>query len=192
MNKIVFLIFLLFCVGCCDESMNEDKKQEERREAIKQEVLRQMQLNTEAKLLLTSPRKLRKMRVSDVEVTTRKISFAHFIFVGKASDETRKFESYDVIFAWERNPNEYIVTRLPMDKIKFQLHSEKMEPEIQFEFKPGWWDWSWSECKSEINECIGDHLIWATIILSESDWPREVNLPLNFKKSGGQDNEKSR
>lgn len=183
MYRIFVLCFvLLICAlstGCGDLNPTYGQEEKKRQAELRAERESYDQKCRRLEGLLTSPRKLRKMRVSGVEVTESQASFAHFIFVGRINGQSRRFEDYDVVFAWEREPSEYIISRLPMKMIKFQLHPEKREAEIQFSFDVhGWWS-GYGHCNDDINKCLNGDLLWATLNISEKDWPTEVSLPLN-------------
>jgi hypothetical protein len=149
-----------------------------RKEAYRQKIRRLEEA-------LTRPHRLRKMRVEAVRGRKTRASYATVIFAGRATSRSKEITDYDILFAWEREANEYIISRLPLGKVKFQLYKEKVEPKIQFTFDRGGFFYSTEGCYEKVQRCLGKRLEWATLHISEEDWPTEVSLPLNngdFKK----------
>lgn len=108
---------------------------------------------------------------------TEKNFEAHGSFFLLMGDIHAKSEEKIVVkFAWQMNDGIYAIGSLPLEKIRVRLSEKAASPTISFGFEPGYYP------------CFGNHNIemifqelvhYAVITCKESDWPINVQLPLN-------------
>lgn len=115
--------------------------------------------------------KLRKM-VERTETNPR-ISGTFFLIVGElnVSTTTRTL----VKFAWEMNDGIYALSSLPLEKIRVKLDEEATTPTIKFRWRP----WRMKNVTPQIQDLMDLYVLYAVLTVRESDWPVQVNLPLN-------------
>ena len=123
---------------------------------------------SQAEQILKGEHKLRKM-VERTE-TNSNISGGFFLFVGALSGGTTT--SMLVKFAWEMNDGTYALSSLPLEKIRIKLDEDITTPTIKFRWGP-------SNHPQTLQRLIDSNVLYAVITAKESDWPIQVNLPLN-------------
>ncbi len=126
------------------------------------------QLPSKTEQILQGDHKLRKM-VERTE-TNSHISGGFFLFVGALNGGTTT--NVSVKFAWEMNDGTYAISSLPIEKIRIKLDEKVATPTIKFR---------WGPCRNtrRTQHLMDDHVLYAVITAKESDWPVQVNLPLN-------------
>ncbi len=115
-----------------------------------------------AGITLAGDHQLRKM----VNIKSTDASGSFFLFVGSfAQHETLK-----VSFAWKLNDGTYAISTLPMDKIRVRIDNNITVPTIKFRWRSGYF--------REIQDMMDYKVIYAVITCKDSDWPQQINLPL--------------
>lgn len=153
-NKIATILVLLvglFAVGCSQSTPPPPSQAEQ---------------------ILKGEHKLRKM-AERTEVNSR-ISGSFFLFVGNVSGTTET--NISVKFAWEMNDGIYAISSLPLEKIRVKFDEKAETPTIKFRWRP----WRRHDT-AQVQTLMDDYVSYAVVIVRESDWPIQVNLPLNGK-----------
>lgn len=159
-----------------------------------------------------TPHQLRKMFVKAEEVTEKRpgkgrLSGGFFMFLGGISGnfeggtETR-YTATNVRFAWEIQDNAYVITTLPLEKIRIKLVDKVQSPTVSFtldelavnkEFGAQTENMYYDEGKRKVHEnlrrilanyydpheALAKYLAYATFTVRASDWPSDINLPVN-------------
>lgn len=164
----------------------------------------------EVKPFYETPHQLRKMFVQEEEVTIREpsrgsVSGGFFLFAGGISGDykegtTIKYQVTHVRFAWEIKDNTYIITTLPLEKIRIKLVEKSDAPTVSFfldEFmvnqkleqvrygKSGEAETQAIEDKLgrflrnyyNPHEAFAQYLEYAIFTVVDGDWPLNINLP---------------
>lgn len=125
---------------------------------------------SQAEQILNGEHMLRKM-AERMDVSSR-ISGSFFLFVGDLSGTTKT--TISVKFAWEMNDGTYALSSLPLEKIRVKLDKKATTPTIKFRWRP------YICCgTAQIQTLMDDYVSYAVVTVRESDWPVQVNLPLN-------------
>ena len=122
---------------------------------------------SQAEQILGGEHKLRKM--IERTGTNSNISGGFFLFAGALNGGTTT--NVLVKFAWEMNDGTYAISSLPLEKIRVKLDEKVATPTIKFR-------WG-SDNTSDVQHLMDQHVLYAVITARESDWPVQVNLPLN-------------
>ena len=165
----------------------------------------------EAKGFYETPHQLRKMFVQDQEVTVREpgrasLSGGFFLFIGEVSGKykegtTTKYQVTHVRFAWEIKDNTYIITTLPLEKVRIKLVGKAEVPTVSFfldEFKVNekfenlqYSSDTYETVKLRVednlsrilrnyynpHEALAQYLDYAVFTVGDGDWPKNINLP---------------
>lgn len=144
----------------------------------------------EIKEFYRSPHQIRKMFVKDVESVTpgkSSLSGGFFLFVGnvhgESTGETRSENTF-VRFGWEIKDKTYIITTLPLEKIRVKLVEDHLTPTVSFfldHSKDGrGYPAVYETLQNYYNphEAFSNYLEYATFTVNEKDWPSNINLPL--------------
>jgi hypothetical protein len=156
----------------------------------------------EVKGFYERPHQLRKMFTADQEVTVKEpgrgsLSGGFFLFVGGVSGEyregtTEKYQVTHVRFAWEITNNTYIISTLPLDKIRIKLVEKYESPTIslflnELAIKEDCKDPSYKYPVEKLmrdlrhyynpHEAINRYLDYAIFTVENKDWPKNINLP---------------
>ncbi len=169
--------------------------------------------NEEVKRFYEAPHQLRKMFVKEVETTVKEpgrghISGGFFLFMGgisgdyKEGTETKSITTH-VRFAWEIKDNTYIITTLPLERVRIKIVKNIEAPTISFFLDKFAVDeafhsvvnrWAAAERqKIEVerglgrifenyfnpNGALSNYLVYATITVKSENWPANINLPVN-------------
>lgn len=124
--------------------------------------------------ILRGEHKLRKM-TERMDVNSG-ISGGFFLFAGSLSGSTETTAS--VKFAWEMSDGTYAISSLPLEKIRVKLDEKAIVPTIKFNWEELGLYGSGSQAM-EIQNLMDRHVHYAVVTIRESDWPVQVNLPLN-------------
>src|SRR3989344_3634937 len=127
----------------------------------------------EVKGFYETPHQLRKMFVEEKEVIVRKpsrdnLSGGFFLFIGGVSGEykegtTTKYQVTHVRFAWEIKDNTYVITTLPLEKIRIKLVEKDLGRILRNYYNP--------------HEALTEYLDYAVFTVGDGDWPKNINLP---------------
>lgn len=120
--------------------------------------------------ILKGEHKLRKM-TERAEVNS-KISGSFFLFVGSLNGTSKTDVS--VKFAWQMNDGIYAISSIPLEKIRINPDEKATIPTIKFCWRP-----NQVARASDIQKIIDNDVYYVVITAKESDWPMQVNLPLN-------------
>ena len=127
---------------------------------------------SQAEQILQGEHKLRKM-TERTDINAR-ISGIFFLFIGNISGTMNT--SVSVKFAWEMNDGTYAISSLPLEKIRVKLDEKATTPTIKFRWRP----WNRRDT-AEIQTLMDYYVSYAVVTVRESDWPIQVNLPLNSR-----------
>lgn len=99
------------------------------------------------------------------------ISGGYFLIAGSLSGRSETITN--VKFAWEMNDGTYAISSLPLEKIRVKFNNDVEIPTIYFQVKnkPDYYD--------ELQRMLDVSITYAVITCKESDWPVQVQLPLN-------------
>ncbi len=163
----------------------------------------------EAKEFYETPHQLRKMFVKDViikEPGKGHLSGGFFLLVGGFSgnyEEGTETMATHVRFAWEIKNNTYIITTLPLEKIRIKLAEKIDAPTVSFfldelainqrfkELVTGLT--TYNEGKLKVDGYLGrilkdyynphkvlsKYLTYVVFTARSEDWPTNINLPVN-------------
>ena len=121
-----------------------------------------------AQPILEGEHVLRKMGESVGNDTKASSSF--FLISGSTSAESNT--SMAINFAWRMSDGTYAGSTLPLSKVRFSFDENAVTPTVKFR---------WLPCRQK---CTVDNLMtyyvqYMVISIRESDWPKNINLPLN-------------
>jgi len=128
---------------------------------------------SQAEQILQGEHKLRKM-AERTDINSR-ISGSFFLFVGDITGEVKT--SVSVKFAWEMNDGTYAISSLPLEKIRVKLDEKATTPTIKFR----WVRWDRPRSAAQVQTLMDYYVSYAVVTVRESDWPIQVNLPLNSR-----------
>lgn len=95
-----------------------------------------------------------------------------FLFVGSYSSETTTSFPTQVSFCWKNNKREYMVSSLPMDRVRFQMDSSITKPYCKFKWKSSG-GWEFNE-----DQWLG-YVLYAVFVLKpEQVLDKEIKLDL--------------
>ncbi|OHA27022.1 MAG: hypothetical protein A3D52_00990 [Candidatus Taylorbacteria bacterium RIFCSPHIGHO2_02_FULL_44_36] len=165
----------------------------------------------EVKGFYETPHQLRKMFVEEKEVIVRKpsrdnLSGGFFLFIGGVSGEykegtTTKYQVTHVRFAWEIKDNTYVITTLPLEKIRIKLVEKADTPTVSFsldefkvnkrfenlQFPRDMYENVKRRVENDLgrilrnyynpHEALTEYLDYAVFTVGDGDWPKNINLP---------------
>lgn len=104
--------------------------------------------------------------------TTGELNGGYFLFVGDIHGSITT--STELRFAWLGNDGDYIITDLPLSKIKIRINNKKSVPSVKFK---------WTRCNFTTPEQIKNSIIYAVIVCNDKDMPQQTaeNLQNLFK-----------
>jgi hypothetical protein len=169
----------------------------------------------EVKKFYGTPHQLRKMFVKDETVTEKEpgrgsVSGGFFLFLGGVGGEyqegtERTYVTTHVRLAWEIENSLYVISTLPLDKIRIKLTEEVNPPTIAFFLDENWINQIYAVQGAIVenkrnqktravgvletdgilkdyytpNEALSRYLAYAIITVRSADWPSNINLPVN-------------
>lgn len=117
--------------------------------------------------ILSGEHSLRRLKVKNTNHST--LSGEFFIFMGGISGES-KIET-NVIFSWKDNEGNYIISKLPITKIRLHIDNSIKNPYIKFK-----WSLNYYCNISDMESIFEDNIIYALIYCSENDYPKNLNF----------------
>lgn len=169
------IVIFLFVFGC---KIEEDQSYQNSQRALtaeeqQQEEIKKLPL---AQQVLIGTHPLRKILES--KETKTKLSAGFFLFMGGFDGE--KKTDWLVKFAWEMNDGTYAISSLPIEKIRIRFNNEIAVPTVEFRVTNNIWHESSYCSNQDLQELIGSGYVSCVVItVKESDWPAQINLPLN-------------
>ena len=125
---------------------------------------------------LTGEHSLRKM-TSD-KVTSAKTSGGFFLFSGNFNSSSKT--EMTVRFAWKMDNDTYILSSLPLEKVRVKINNETKMPTISFGLEQHCYTYSWAvPPENYIDAILQNCLYYATVTVKDSDWPIQIELTLN-------------
>ena len=131
---------------------------------------------------LAGSHKIRKMFTKDMNISETNSSFnaGYFIFFGTASGKSNQSVTA-ILFAWEDKDGVYIVTQLPLDKVRVKIIDDWPEaPTVRFFLDD---KYSYYVTRARFDENQGgiwdNYLTYAVVTVANNDWPENINLPFN-------------
>ena len=129
------------------------------------------QISSEEKVLM-GEHKLRKFIT-----TTEKTSAAtggFFLFLGAASGNSTQNEI--CYFSWQMSDDSYVISKLPLVKIRVRLIEGIEIPTIRFQLSKYYRNiWKEDIIDKISEECV----LYATITCNPKDWQLKIEMPLN-------------
>lgn len=173
-------------------------------------VMYNQRLLNEVKKFYEAPHQIRKMFVRDDEVSIKEPNRSHFsggffLFLGGISGkstegvETRQVVTH-VRFAWETKDNTYVISTLPLEKIRIKLvekidsptvsffldkprineaYHNAVEKEYNLEERKRVGEEFDEALKSYFNDALDKYLAYVILTVQNEDWPANINLPIN-------------
>lgn len=159
-----------------------------------------------------APHQLRKMFIKDQEMTVKEpgkgyLSGGFFLFIGGVSGDYKegteaKYVVTNVRFAWEIKDNTYVITTLPLEKIRIRIVEKVETPTASFfldefavneAFRSAVNGYTVGEGKKKVerglgrilknyydpHEAISKYLAYVVFTVRSEDWPANINLPVN-------------
>lgn len=80
-------------------------------------------------------------------------------------------------FAWQNNNNEYVISKLPLTKIRVVLKDNIKNPYIKFEWK----DRIWTEANKYMERVFDVYVLYAIVYCRPDQWKMKIEMPLNKK-----------
>ncbi|MFA6603278.1 MAG: hypothetical protein WCT10_00380 [Patescibacteria group bacterium] len=118
--------------------------------------------------ILQGEHQLRK--IAERTETSSRATGGFFLFVGSYGSSSQ--QQVIVRFAWQMPDGIYAISSLPLERIRVKLDNAAAVPTIRF---------NWEPCGYEgptIQTLMDDHVQYAVVTVRESDWPIDINLPL--------------
>ena len=118
--------------------------------------------------MLEGRHQLRKLTTS----TSREseISGGFFLIAGGMSGSSK--DKRTVTFSWENVDNEYIISTIPVEKIRIKLDEKVEAPYVTFNHEAS------PKMERSIQTEIDFYLNYATFTCKPSDWVIDINMPL--------------
>lgn len=119
-----------------------------------------------AERILSGEHELRKM----TERMESKSSASGQFFLLWGSYSQSSSTSLNVKFSWKMNDGMYAISSLPIEKFRIQFNEAQQVPTIKFR---------WTRSRSnQIQDIMETNVLYVVLIIKESDWPTNINLPL--------------
>jgi hypothetical protein len=115
---------------------------------------------------------LRKLAEMNIQDNRTKRDF--FIFTGSMNVENNS--SPGVSFAWEQNDSTYILSTLPLNRIRIRFNEAINTPIIKFRWYPGS---PYHLIKDDMEKIMKNYIIYAVIYTKRDNWPEQIQLPMN-------------
>lgn len=135
---------------------------------------------------------LRKMFVKEKEVTIKEPGKAHvsggfFLFIGNVSGEytegtEKKFVTTNIKFAWDAGDNTFVISTIPLERIRIKLIEKNETPSVSFLSKEVYFSPYLMHDKLESidsNEFFLQYLDYAVFTVNSEEWPTNINIPFN-------------
>lgn len=119
---------------------------------------------TPAGEILKGEHQLRKV-AAKIDVDSRTTT-SYFMFTS-VREGSNIVHNFSVKFSWMMNDGSYMLSSLPLDKIRVRFDVSYEVPTIKFRWKPS--------KTTDISELMRSNIVYAVITTKESDWP----IPLN-------------
>jgi len=167
---LIIIIFLVLCVLCTIIACNrldkkyKKKKIEEDNKKIEEDNKKRMHIN---KMLLGN-KKLKKFRITKTKDTVKQGYF--FLFFGEC--EEFNINKTTVTFYWLNNNNEYIISELPLNRIRIKIDNNITEPYINFVV----YDNIAYYNDNYIMRHIDEYISYAVVTCKDEDFPNDINL----------------
>lgn len=119
--------------------------------------------------ILSGVHNLRKMSTSEGE--SGKLSGSFFLIAGGVN--ASNVNTIRIYFSWQLKDKTYAINHLPIEKIRVQItDKENQAPLIKYK-------WYGTNSKRSLQQYMDEYVQYAVIICKQSDWPEEINLPMN-------------
>jgi hypothetical protein len=163
-TKLLLLVLVIVCFGCLFTIGigSQNNLRDQYREQVES--------------VLEGEHPLRKMAERSETNSTTSGNFFMFAGIGGGGISGESKTDIYVKFAWKMNDGDYALSSLPFEKIRVRFDEKIVTPNIKFR----WHRWTWGRVP-EIQELMEKNISYAIITVKESDWPIQVNLPLNEK-----------
>ncbi len=105
-------------------------------------------------------------------------SGGYFLIAGSMTAES--VSKTEVRFAWQMNDGTYVVSALPLEQVRIRIDDSVKAPTVEFHIS----ERSRGGCESNVPNGTLDGLIkntvdYIVVTCQESDWPVNIQLPLN-------------
>ncbi|MFA5127530.1 MAG: hypothetical protein WC457_00825 [Patescibacteria group bacterium] len=125
---------------------------------------------------MTGEHLLRKMISNSATSTNTTGGF--FIFSGSFNSSSKT--EMIVRFAWKMDEDTYVLSSIPIEKIRVKIHNDTKTPTISFKLEPDCYTYRWANPPENYIDAILENCVYyATITAKDNDWPTQIDLPLN-------------
>ncbi len=155
MRQLIFLVLLLMIVlfyGC---------KAKENMEFESPSIEKQM---------LGGFHPLKKMISNTENQSSANAGF--FLFAGSLHQESSQIET--VQFSWETNDGSYAISKVRIEDVRIRICKSVTTPYIEFHYEEPCHLFS-----QKLQELIEESVQYIEIFCNESDWPTDIQLPMN-------------
>lgn len=125
---------------------------------------------------------LRKMNEEkEKQVSESHLSGGFFLFAGGIYGNSKSSSVTTVTFSWkDADTNSFLITELPLDRIRIRIDSTHEAPTISFLLKDSrLTDRGSQELSDDHKDFFDEYLAYAVIHCKKEHWPRDIKLPLN-------------
>lgn len=117
--------------------------------------------------ILRGKHKLRRFKVTTE--TRSQWSGSYFFIVGNASGKS--YQERKVAFSWLNNKGEYIISEIPLDKIRVKVDSTVINPYVEFN-----WESYPNHGDTYMNWIMEDNVNYIVVHCKEEDYPVEIRI----------------
>jgi hypothetical protein len=129
--------------------------------------------HSDAETLFQGTHELRKMQNNKGPVSHSTLHGSFFLFTGAIDGSSETHPDILVTFAWKGNDGTYLVSTLPVSRFRFKFDNTITAPTVKFRWQP---------CYSANCTDKDTFIEYVVLTCRESDWPTDVELPLNQGK----------
>lgn len=134
---------------------------------------------------------IRKMFPKEItsSESSSKWSAGYFLIAGGASGTSNSTTTTQTIvtFAWENTNGEYVISNLPVNRLRLKFVESLANPKVTFQIKEearsalsgAYGSYTMKKnYRNDISQFINQNVAYAVIYCKQTDWPVDVKLPL--------------
>lgn len=180
---ICIVCFVGMGFNCEEERVARENRHRNSREGMWDNIQKSVEPNF--------PHELRRMRERTKSEYTSSASGSFFIIVGGYSANAKGEQKFLVQFAWKAYDGTYIMSSLPLEKIRVRVNNRVKTPQITF-YTVDYKTYNASMCTSswEFDQQLRDtkemaskfeYVAYAVVECTDDQWYPNVELPLGAK-----------
>lgn len=139
--------------------------------------------NIKARGTFNGSHELRKLTEGSFQTETVSGSGFFFFGTGLVDLSGEKSTNNNIIFAWE-NKGEYIISSVPLERVRIRLDPDINIPSVQFVFnddftsnRSGYYDDVLIRCGQQY--IVDRNLLYVILMVNPEQWPTNISMPLS-------------